>query len=64
VGLASALGAARDAAIDPILEFLHLTPIGMIFTTPWASSSRRGKKCWEKQKSEILVLLCLCDTAG
>ena len=27
-GLAPALGAARDAAIDPILEFLHLTPIG------------------------------------
>jgi hypothetical protein len=27
-GLALALGAGRDAAIDPILEFLHLTPIG------------------------------------
>jgi hypothetical protein len=26
---APALGAWRDAVIDPILEFLHLTPIGL-----------------------------------
>jgi hypothetical protein len=26
--LAPALGAGRDAAIDPILEFLYLTPTG------------------------------------
>ena len=33
-GLAPALGAAREAAIDPILEFLNLTPIGRASPAP------------------------------
>src|SRR6266566_3414914 len=54
-GLAPALGAARDAAIDPILEFLHLTPIGRWLAPP----------CWGLSTQDAHLPVCTqLDTIG
>ena len=44
-GLATALGEARDAAIDPIFEFLHLTPIGQGKPCPYYGTASHAGAC-------------------